>query len=200
LVFFEAFQSAIEEVICFRREGHAPLARFESSETLANFYEQLRAYEVEVAAIRSLPGMSVIGLPQTLYWGLTFLLRSLPESHRITEKALVTAVFTCARKLAESHDRQVIALRNAALSDDRLSIARRLVEKISESSVPLKLRDLVKFFKRQNGNLYLPVLGALVNAEVLLRDDDKGYRLGSVEFEDAADLIVADLEGAADRV
>ena len=198
LVFFEAFQSATEEIIGLRREGLTLIAGFESSENLADFYDRLRVYEEDVAKMRSRPGISVIGLPQSLFWGLTFLQRSLPEILRIPEKQLVTIAFTCARRVAARHDCRVNSLRNAALSDDRLSIARRVVEKLEDQNGPLKLREFARLFRQQNSARFIPILAALVDVEVLVRDEGGGYLRGPAELEDVADLFVAELEKTGD--
>jgi hypothetical protein len=188
--FFEAFQSALEDIIELRREGHTLMARFDSEETLERFQDEQRTYETEVAALRSRPGVSVIGLPMTLFWGMHFLRHALPDEHRNTDKELVTAAFAYARRLATFHDDRVSSLRNANLDAAALNIARRWVEKLAAHSTPLKPRELLRCFKQQKRSRYAPILDALVEAEVLIQDEEDCYSLGAVDLEDVVDAVV----------
>lgn len=197
-IFLDAYERTIRKVVELRREGHALLVQFESPEMRTRFHDELKVYEKGVATMRSNPGESAARLPEALFWGLWFLRRSLPQGSRVSDDALITAVFASATRLAANHNRQVLVLRNSGLVTDALQIARRAVRELSTRMAPLKIRDLTRMFSQQKKERFVPILDALVEAGVLIKDSTGAYLLGSVEIDEVADLLVAKLDGAGD--
>lgn len=191
-VFFGAFQSSLEEIIELRRAGQTLAVGFEAAKTCVAFHEAWRVYEKEVAALPSRPGVSVAGLPASLYAGLSFLRRLLPKGRQPADDMLIRHAFASARRLAAVHDGQVLAMRRAALIHDGVAVARRIVEKLTsqpDPSAPLKLRDIARCFSCQKKSRFTSVLDALVELGVLLRVDE-GFQPGPVELSDAEELLV----------
>ena len=163
------------------------------------FHGARRDYEKDIAAMRSNPGESVAGLPETLFWGLWFLRRSLPQDRRVSDEALIAAVFACSNRLAASHDRQVLVLRNSGLANDGMQIARRVVGELRTKATSRGCRDLIRLFGgSQKKERFIPIFDVLVEAGVLLKDKAGAYLLGPVEIEEVADLLVVKLDGAGD--
>ena len=178
-LFFEAYHTVIQEIVGFRREGHLLMADFESAEACRRFYSALGLYEAEVTALKPRPGISVIGLPQTLFWGISFLRHSLQEEGKLSDEALTAYVFKSARRLVGIHNAQVLELRNNDLVNDRKLIARRVVEKLELEKIPLKLRPLARLFRDSKTERILPVLDALVEAGVLAQIRIESLRIGT---------------------
>ncbi len=198
-VFFDAFQSSLEEIVELRRAGQTLAVRFETPKTCVAFHEAWRVYEKEVAAMPSHPGVSVVGLPATLLAGMIFLRRGLPNARRPSDDLLLRHAFAVARRLAAIHDGQVLAVRRAARIHDGVAIARRVVEKLNslpDSSPPLKLREIVRCFSCQKKSRFAPVLDALVELDVLLKVEE-GFQLGTAELSDVEELLVESLGAAA---
>ena len=194
--FYDAYQSACEEIVELRRAGHSLMASFESAEAGGRFHEVLRSYEMEVGAMTSSPGPSVIRLPESLYCGMYFLRRALRGGDTISDESLITYAFESARRLAGIHNAQVLKLRNAGLVNDRVLVALRVVEKLQQDKVPMKFRDLARLFSRQNKERFIPVLDLLVEAQVLIKSDLGFYELGPADFDEVADLLGAKIAGA----
>jgi hypothetical protein len=195
-VFFDAFQSSLEEIVELRRAGQTLAVRFETPKTCVAFHEAWRVYEKEVAALPSHPGVSVAGLPASLFAGLSFLRRGLPKARQPSDDLLIRHAFAVARRLAAVHDGQVVAVRRAARIHDGVAVARRIVEKFKDSSPPLKLREIVRCFSCQKKSRFAPVLDALVELDVLLKVAD-GFQLGTAELSDVEELLVESLGAAA---
>lgn len=198
-IFLDAYEDTILEVVALRREGHSLLVQFESPELRTRFHDELKVYENGVAGMRSNPGETAARLPETLFWGLWFLRRSLPEPRRVSDDALITTVFACATLLVANHNRQVLVLRNSGLVNDGMQIARRVVGELRSKASPRGCRDLIRLFGgSQKKERFIPIFDVLVEAGVLLKDNAGAYLLGPVEIEEVADLLVVKLDGVGD--
>ncbi|MES2922765.1 MAG: hypothetical protein V4819_14520 [Verrucomicrobiota bacterium] len=131
----------------------------------------------------------MIGLPQTLFWGMWFLRDALPGADHISDESIITYVFASARRLVGIHDRQVLQLRNAGLVKGRVQVARRVVEKLELEKLPMKRRELSRLFNTQKKERILPVLVVLVESRILCRSDSGAYELGPVELDEAAEML-----------
>lgn len=99
--FFDAYQRAISEILALRREGKAMMVRFETEESLNEFEEVLRRYESDIVQKWTEARSWARGLPQTLFWALSFLRRAMSASVGPDDESLIEASFATARRLVE---------------------------------------------------------------------------------------------------
>lgn len=187
--FLSAYQSAIEKILGLRREGRGLIISFESRETMAKFEAELRLYEADIDRMAPDAGQWARGLPQTLFWALAFLRLSLPENRGPDDESLLAASFAAARRLVESHVGQVLIVTNASLLADRCLLAGRIVEEVTKRA-PLKFSSLVRSFNRQEKSRFDPVIDALLETGVLVRDEDKRLDRGPVDLADVEEALV----------
>ena len=169
--------------------------RFREDRATAAFEKRLRAYEAHVNGLPSDPGPSARGLPETLIWSLWFLRLALPAKHQPSDDSLIETAFRIARNLLDGHCRQMAALRAARLLAEQLLLAEKIAEDIAARR-PMKLRDIVRLFRLQKKERFEPVLQALIETGVLVRDEGGVYHPGPVEFGDAEDTLARMFEAA----
>jgi hypothetical protein len=196
--FFATYERALQEIVGRRCEGGDVQVEFQTPEGRSKFYAQIAAYESNCASsLHSKPGISVMGLPQSLFWGLSFLGLSRPDAASSSEADLVDFVFECARRLAMRHDKAVLASRDASRLADGLNVARRVVDELTEKDQPLKLRSFARCFNRQGKERIQPVLDAMVGCGIL-DEKEKSYRLAAADLDQVEDAFLAMLaEGLA---
>lgn len=187
--FLGAFQAAVEEILELRREGRGLLIQFETREAVSTFEEELRLYEADIMQTASEAGPWERGLPQTLFWALAFLRRSLPVSGRVDDECLMTAAFSAARRLVEDHRNQTLLITNAQLLADRRALSERIVDEVSRATSPMKFRSIARCFRNQKKERISPVVEVLIETGVLVRDAAGLHTLGPVEFADAEEVL-----------
>ena len=187
--FLAAYQGAIQEILGFRREGRGLMMDFESRKMAAKFESELHTYEDEIQQTAASAGPWARGLPQTLFWALGFLRRSMPADRRPDDEGLMAAAFAAARRLVENHRHQVLVITNASLLADRIWLAGRIVEEL-EKGIPLKFHILVRSFDQQEKSRFDPVIDALLDTGVLVRNEDKRLTLGPVDLTDVQEELV----------
>ena len=189
LSFCETYQQTIEEILELRREGQRLLMTFETNRMACKFASELRAYEIEIESTTGNSGPWARGLPQTLFWSLGFLRRSMPPELRPSEESLMTAAFTVARRLIRDNDNQFLAITQTKLLADRRKLAGKIVEDVASATFPMKFRDIARCNHVQTKEKISPVMDALIEVGVLIRDEDGFHALGSVDLADASEIL-----------
>ncbi len=187
--FFDGYQLATSEILALRREGKALMVRFETEEGLNEFEEAFRRYESDILQKWAEAKAWARALPQTLFWALSFLRRSISPSCVADVESLMEASFTTARRLVENHCNQVLVITTAKLLADRHTLAGRMVEAVEEAASPVKFRDLARCSRIQRKEIVTPVVDALIEVGVLVRDDDGIHTLGPVDLAEAVESL-----------
>lgn len=112
------------------------MVRFETEEGLNAFEEALRRYESDIVQMWTEAKSWARGLPQTLFWTLSFLRRSMPVSGGPDDESLMEASFATARRIVENHWNQVLVITTAKLLADRHALAGRMMGGIKFQSPP----------------------------------------------------------------
>lgn len=187
--FFDVYQATIEEILRLRREGRELMMGFETREMAAKFCSELHDYENELKDDAASPKPWVRGLPQTLFWALGFLRRSMPIDCRPDEKSLMTASFAVARRLVKDHREQVLVITNASLLEFRHRLARIIVKKMLEANAPQTFRDISRYTRHQKSDVVEPVVHALLEVGVLVKDPDGHHTLSPVRLSDVEEQL-----------
>jgi hypothetical protein len=187
--FFDAFQLATSEILALRRDGKALMVRFETNEGQNEFEKALRRYESDIDQKWTEAKSWARGLPQTLFWALCLLRRSMPTSCGPDDESLMEASFATARRIVENHCNQVLVITTAKLLADRHSLSERMVEAVEEAVSPVKFRDLARCSRNQRKENVAPVVDALIEVGVLVRDEDGIHRLGPVDLAEAVEFL-----------
>lgn len=182
--FFETFQATVEEVLNLRRNGRALMIRFPEA-NLKRFENELSSYEAELDNVPSNPCPWARGLPLVLYWTLALLTR--PNGSKVNGDEMISAAFSVARRLTESSNRLVSGIGNERLLEEQMRLAGRIVEEVAKRA-PLSFWDLARSFNNQKKSRFEPVIAALVDCQILERDDQKRLKLGNADFKEVGEL------------
>ena len=155
---------------------------------MSKFEEELRLYETRTIQTAAEAGAWARGLPQTIFWALAFLRRSLPGNGRVDDACLMTTAFTAARRLVEDHRNQVLLITRAGLLADRHRLAARIVGEVGKAESPQRFRDIARYTHKQKKAFVAPVVDALIEVGVLVRDDDGAHTLGPVDLADVLEI------------
>ena len=182
--FFDRFQNALADVVEHRRNRPEPMPAAWSGAALGQLEAGLRAYESECDTLPVDPGSGVEGLPRTLAWALWFLGRagSGPEADE-TERA--GAALAAARRLRDRHVAELTRLLGAAKEAEEWELAVAVRERVR--SGPLSGRSLSRSFSTGRFRRLGPVVAALEEAGVLVRDKESRLVAGEVSLADAED-------------
>lgn len=184
-----AYQRTLEEILDLRREGRALMVEFSSPRMAAGFESERHAYEDEILRTAAGAGPWARGLPQIFFWALGFLRRSLPADRRPDDAGLMASSFAAARRLVENHRDQVLVITNAGLLAERRKLARRIVKILGDALSPQPFREINRSFHRKKKEILAPVVEALIEVGVLVRDDDRNLTLGPVELADVEEIL-----------
>jgi hypothetical protein len=190
-IFLAAYEQAVMEILELRREGRRLMMEFVSPKTAAGFESELHAYEDELQQMSANAGPWARGLPQTLFWALAFLRRSMPAKCRPDDESLMSTSFAAARRLVENHRSQVLVIVSAKLVAERHRLARWIVKKMADATCPQTFREISRYSRDQKKVKAAPVVAALIEVGVLVRDEDGLHTLGQVRL--------SDVEGHLDR-
>lgn len=187
--FRNAYHGAVEEILGLRREGRGLMMDFESPKMAAKFESELHTYEDEIQQTAANAGPWARGLPQTLFWALGFLRRSMPAKCRPDDESLMTSSFAVARRQVENHCHQVQVITRAKVLADRHRLARKMIAMVSNAAAPVKFRDLARCSYVQRKENIAPLVDALIDVGVLVRDEDGIHTLGPVDLAEARELL-----------
>ena len=184
--FFDAYRQALDLILDLRRQGRTPLLRLTDSTA---FESKLRQYRADLDQWPTDPGTSARGLPETLLWAMGFLRLSLHPDHRPSDKSMVNAAFGIARQLADTHVREMTKQDDVQQSEASCLFAGQIVAHVSQHA-PMAFRDLARSFGKQRKERFVPVIDALVDARVLVRDEQGRLSPGLVALADVTDEII----------
>lgn len=102
----------------------------------------------------------------------------------------MSAAFATARRLVKNHNDQVLSIKNAKLLADCCKLAGKIVEDVASATSPMKFRDIARCNHVQTKEKISPVVNALIEIGVLVRDEDGFHALGPLDLEDAAEILV----------
>jgi hypothetical protein len=185
----DAYQAAVLEILDVRREGKTLLMTFETEEMPARFDTQLALYESDLQEMGASTQPWARGLPQTLFWALGFLRRSMPAKCRPDDESLMVSSFAAARRLVKNHGEQVLVITNAGLLADRHKLARRIVGILRDANSPQPFREINRGFHRKKKEIVAPLVEALIEVGVLVRDEDGNHTLGPTELADVEEIL-----------
>lgn len=187
--FFRSYQQAATVILDTRRQGRAPALRLQDDHAMAEFETELVKYRHELSQLPVNPGSSAQALPQSLLWTMGFLRLAVTSSQ--SDESLVQAAFFCARQLVETHVRELTRKDEANKVEARCDLAEQIVLRLT--SKPVRLRALVRSFDDQRKARFMPVINALMELGVLVRDDESLYHVGSVELTEVIGELLAKL-------
>jgi len=185
--FMEAYQGAVQEILAHRREGRPLMVEFESDDTADAFQIGLACYEAEMGEGAGCVEPWARGLPQTLFWAMAFLRRAMLPELRPGEGRLVKTSFAVSLRLVGSHNEQTRRVTSAEKLRDRQSLAAKIVQKVSSATSPLKFWDIARRFQNQDKSRFTPVIDAMIEVWVLVRDANGHLPLGPVDLADAGE-------------
>jgi hypothetical protein len=188
-IFFAAYEQAVMEILNLRREGKRLMMGVETRKMKSKFDSELRAYQSEIQQTAAGAGPWARGLPQTLFWALGFLRRAMPADRRPDDESLMMSLFAAARRLVKNHLDQVLLITKAKLVKDRRKLARRIVKKLPDGTCPQTFREISRYSRDQKREVVAPVVDALLEVEVLVRDEDGIHTLGPVDLADVEEIL-----------
>jgi hypothetical protein len=187
--FMEVYRQALHEILAHRREGQPLMLDFESDETVRLFDSEGEIYENELCGNTSQAAPWARGLPQALFWAMAFLRRSMPSELGPSQGSLVITSFAVARRLVENHNDQVLAITNASLLTARHRLAKRIVDEMETAKSPQTFRDIARYTHIQKKEVVAPVVDALIEVGVLVRDENGVHTRGPVDLVDVMEIL-----------
>ena len=175
--FLSAYEKLVGELIAARRGG---ITQFTGIFTpkLSGYYSLLsHTIQNNWDRLHLDPGAMFRRLPDTLLWTLLTWCDFAGLRSAETELASATLAYMCISRVGDFHLRKPPTAALAVGGNSRLSMANRIVHKISLKQ-PVSERDLIRSFDCQRTSIYRPVLSKLVDAEVIVPTPERKYVIG----------------------
>jgi hypothetical protein len=186
----EALKDALVTILATRRDGAPPAIGFETGGGASNDFDQrMREHDTWCDALEMDPGRLARELPSMLFWGLRFLVGSLPEKGQPSSEQILEASFQAAERLVKTHARELGVFRNADRIQKQTALAVRIMMEVLKAEAPLSMRDLQRSFSNQRKDRFKPVLDALIGLKVLAQEGKECYVPGDVDFNDAREEL-----------
>lgn len=175
--FLSNYEKLVCELIAARRKGLTQFTGI-SSPRASGFYSLLsHKIQDDWDSYHLDPGAMFRKLPDTLLWSLLTWCDFAGLKSAETEFASAELARMCISRVADLHLRKPPTEELAVAGNSRLSMASRIVDKISLKQ-PVSERDLIRSFDCQKTSIYRPVLSKLVDAEVIVPTPERKYIIG----------------------
>jgi hypothetical protein len=173
--FLRLVLNTARDALAYRRANTSLNLGFKSGAAEKEFLRCQRAYVRELQQVpENCRVHGAASLPAALAWALLFL-----EGGEIYNDYVIRTAFAAARKLHADAVGLFHARDNAALAEQQLAMAHKLVDLLTRKG-PSKRRELVRCLNNQSLHVHGPVINVLIQLGIVIERQDRVLEVGKV--------------------